>query len=149
MLIQSDNETDMKTFVFIMKWQLKCHRMDTCVCGKATDTFSYFSVVISAIWHSVISHPHIYFLLVVVVTDFYKRFTLIVDMCAWAPWIKKGFSLPLFHNLFHTLCRFSLRLLLCDTRGPWILQKNRITRNTNLSIIFLWSQTVQRDQIMR
>lgn len=48
-----------------------------------------------------------------------------------------------FYNLFRTLCRFSLRQLLCDTWGPWILQENLITRNTNLSIIFLWSQTVQ------
>lgn len=123
--------------------------MNSHVCVKASDSFSYFSVVISAVWHPVTSHPQIYFLLVAVMTDFFKTVTLVVDMCAWAPWIKRGLSLSLFYNLFRTLCRFSLRQLLCDTWGPWILQENRITRNTNSSIIFLWSQTVQRDQIMR
>lgn len=39
--------------------------------------------------------------------------------------------------------------LLCNTWGRWISQKNLIVESTNLSITFLWCQTVQREQIIR
>lgn len=112
-----------------------------CVYGKCIDTSS---VVISAVWSSVTSRPRINFILVAGTADFFKNIHTGMDTCVWAPWIRGFFHPPLFYNSFSTSYSFSLRKLLCGTRGPWILQENRIIRNKNLSITFLWSQTVQR-----